>query len=71
MKTILTILLVILGIALTGIILIQPHKSEGITDQKVGAVIFGESSDGGPIVKVTTLIAVAMVTIIIVIRRLA
>ena len=59
---VLTILLYITSLLLIVVILLQPHKSDGVTSTE--STIFGLSVDNGPLPRVTAIL-VAMLALII------
>ncbi|MGL4402823.1 MAG: preprotein translocase subunit SecG [Fusobacteriaceae bacterium] len=64
MVTIITLILFISAIALVGLVLIQPDRSNGMTaSMGMGGAntVFGISKDGGPLAKATTVSAVVFI----------
>ena len=53
--TLLSILLYVSSILMIVVVLLQPHKSEGAISTE--STIFGVSVDGGPLVRVTWVLA--------------
>ena len=64
MKIFLTVLLYITTTLMIAVVLMQPHKSEGLSSQKESS-IFGVSTDGGPLAKATVVLAVLIGLIIL------
>ena len=62
---ILTVLLYISSILMVVLVLLQPHKSDGISIGSTESTIFGVSVDGGPLSRMTAFVAVGMAFIIL------
>lgn len=64
MVTIITLVLFISAIALIGLVLVQPDRSNGMTaSMGMGGAntVFGISKDGGPLAKATTVTAIVFI----------
>lgn len=64
MVTIVTLVLFISAIALIGLVLVQPDRSNGMTaSMGMGGAntVFGISKDGGPLAKATTVAAIIFI----------
>ncbi|MGL4253511.1 MAG: preprotein translocase subunit SecG [Fusobacteriaceae bacterium] len=64
MVTIITLILFISAIALIGLVLVQPDRSNGMTaSMGMGGAntVFGISKDGGPLAKATTVAAIVFI----------
>lgn len=65
---VLTFILVVLAIALTVLVLIQPDRSHGLASSFGGgasSTLFGVSEDGGPLAKLTQIVAILFVVVAI------
>ena len=60
-----TITLYALSIIIISVILLQPHKSEGMSSSKTDSSIFGVATDGGPLAKVTVFTAITLALMIV------
>ncbi|MGL6065348.1 MAG: preprotein translocase subunit SecG [Fusobacteriaceae bacterium] len=64
MESLVTVVLFISAIALIGLVLIQPDRSNGMTSSMgtgASTTIFGISKDGGPLAKATTIAAIIFI----------
>lgn len=61
---ILTVILIILAVSLIVLVLIQPDRSHGLSSSFGGgasSTLFGVSEDGGPLAKLTQIVAILFV----------
>lgn len=65
MDIVLTIVLYLLSLSIIGLVLLQPHKSEGMSSLKSDSSIFGVSTDGGPLAKLTVFVAITLALVIL------
>lgn len=66
MVILLTVLLFILAVALIVLVLIQPDRSHGLASSFGGgasSAVFGMSDDGGPLAKITQVVAALFVVV--------
>ncbi|MGL5123187.1 MAG: preprotein translocase subunit SecG [Fusobacteriaceae bacterium] len=64
MESLVTVVLFISAVALIGLVLIQPDRTNGMTSSMgsgASTTIFGISKDGGPLAKATTIAAIIFV----------
>lgn len=65
MRFFLQVSLYFLTTVMVALVLLQPHKSEGLSSMKMDSTIFGVSTDGGPLAKATVVVAVLIALVVL------